>query len=188
MADEEDRDAVTASDDADGLGHEGPISAGDPVEPVTPPTYPGEDAIPPAPLWPMRTRMHSNRRLEPGEEGRIRRKVGEEDDAVFVIDDGLDHCMIGRRVGKAPDGCVYCLVARISLETFADAVAGGLEVTEMFSDARDISLCGVIEEDEAVANVFLVQHYRRVRDVPLDYLPPSPFIEFTDDPDAPSAD
>src|SRR5580698_3702188 len=75
----------------------------------------GEDDIPAAPLWAMRTRMHSNRRLEPGEEGRIRRRVGEGDDSVYVIDDGLDHCMVGRRVGKASDGCVYCLVARIPL-------------------------------------------------------------------------
>ena len=30
----------------------------------------GEDDIPPAPLWAMRTRMHSLRRLEPGDEDR----------------------------------------------------------------------------------------------------------------------
>ena len=189
MADEGDREAMTAPDDAGALASDRPMGAADPAEPVaTAPAYPGEDDIPPAPLWAMRTRMHSNRRLEPGEEGRIRRRAGEGDDAVYVIDDGLDHCMVGRRVGKASDGCVYCLVARISLEDFADIVAGERDVSEVFSDARDISLCGVIEEDEAAANVFLVQHYRRARDVPVDYLPPSPFIEFTDDPDDPSSD
>jgi len=92
--------------------------------------------------------------------------------------------MVGRRVGRAPDGCVYCLVARISLEQYGDMVAGELDLTDVFTDARDISLCGVFEEDEVAANVLLVQHYRRSRQVPADYLPPSPFLEFTDDPDA----
>jgi hypothetical protein len=146
----------------------------------------GEDDIPPAPLWAMRTRMHSLRHLDPGEEGRIRRRLGADDDAVYVIDDGPDHCMVGRRVGEAPDGCVYCLVARISLEEYADVVAGVVALTEVFSDARDISLCGVFEQDEASSNVFLVQHYRRPRDVPADYLPSSPFLEFTDDADGES--
>lgn len=145
---------------------------------------PGEDHIPPAPLWAMRTRMHSHRRLEAGEEGRIRRRLGDDDTALYVIDDGPDHCMVGRRVGEAPDGCVYCLVARIALEDFADIATGNLEVTEAFSAARDISLCGVFEEDEAAANVLFVQHYRRVRDVPPDFLPGSPFLEFTDDIDS----
>ncbi len=143
----------------------------------------GEDDIPLAPLWAMRTRMHSRRRLEPGEEGRIRRTLGSEEDAVHVIDDGPDHCMVARGVGRAADGCVYCLVARISLEQFGDIVAGDRELAEVFSDARDISLCGVFEEEGAAPNVFLVEHYRRPRDVPADYLPPSPFLEFTDDPE-----
>jgi hypothetical protein len=153
----------------------GPAPGGDVPE--------GEDHIPAAPLWAMRTRMHTNRRLEPGEEGRIRRRLGDDDDAVYVIDDGPDHCMIGRRVGQAPDGCVYCLVARIALEEYADVVVGDVELADVFSGARDISLCGVFEQDEGASNVFLVQHYRRGRDVPADYLPSSPFLEFTDDAD-----
>lgn len=146
-------------------------------------TAEGEDDIPPAPLWAMTNRMHSLRRTEPGEESYIRRRVGDDDDALYVIDDGADHCMIGRRVGHAPDGCVYCLVARITLEQYADLVAGELTARDVFSDARDISLCGVFEEEGAASQVFLVQHYRRPRDVPADYLPPNPFLEFTDDPD-----
>jgi hypothetical protein len=128
--------------------------------------------------------MHSLRRLEPGEEGRIRRRLGDDDDdALYFIDDGPDHCMVGRRVGHAPDGCVYCLVARISLDRFTDLVDGDVERTEAFGDARDISLCGVFEADEAGSNVLLVQHYRRPGDVPEDYLPSNPYLEFTDNPD-----
>ncbi len=142
----------------------------------------GEDDIPPAPLWAMKVRMHTRRHSEPGEEGRIRRCLGEGDDALYVIDDGPDHCMVGRRVGRASDGCTYCLVARVPLDRYVDLVAGDVVAAEAFSGARDISLCGVFEADRA-ANVFVVQHYRHQRDVPFDYLPPSPFIEFTDDSD-----
>jgi hypothetical protein len=143
----------------------------------------GDDDIPPAPLWAMKTRMHSLRRLEPGEEGGIRQRLGSGDEALYFIDDGPDHCMVGRRVGQAPDGCVYCLVARISLDRYVDIVDGDVELTDAFSDARDISLCGVFEADQTASNVLLVQHYRRPRDVPDDYLPPSPYLEFTDSPD-----
>ncbi len=67
--------------------------------------------------------------------------------------------------------------------SIADLVAGELTGSDVFSDARDISLCGVFEEEGAASQVFLVQHYRRPRDVPADYLPSSPFLEFTDDPE-----
>jgi hypothetical protein len=143
----------------------------------------GEDDIPPAPLWAMKIRMHSLRRLEPGEEGRIRRRLGDDDDALYFIDDGPDHCMVGRRVGQAPDGCVYCLVARISLDRYTDLLDGDVDRMDAFADAKDISLCGVFEADEDVSNVLLVQHYRRARDVPEDYLPSSPYLEFTDPDD-----
>jgi hypothetical protein len=79
-------------------------------------------------------------------------------------------------------------VGRISLDTYADVLAGDVALADVFSESRDISLCGVFEEDEAASNVFLVQHYRRPRDVPADYLPSSPFLEFTDDPDGEADD
>jgi hypothetical protein len=146
----------------------------------------GEFDIPPAPLWAMKVRMHSHRRLEPGEEGHVQHRLGTGDDALYVIDDGLDHCMLGRRVGRSSDGCTYCLVARISLDRYTDLEAGDVAPADAFAQSRDISLCGVFEEEQA-ANVILVQHYRRPDDVPSDYLPPSPFLEFTDDPDDPGA-
>jgi hypothetical protein len=164
--------ATVDGDDGDVTGDHGSETAG----------IAGEDDIPRAPLWAMRIRMHSLRRLEPGEEGRIRRRLGDDDDLYF-IDDGPDHCMVGRRVGQAPDGCVYCLVARISLDSYTDLLDGDVDFTDAFTDAKDISLCGVFEADEDVSNVLLVQHYRRPRDVPEDYLPSSPYLEFTDPDD-----
>jgi len=141
-----------------------------------------EDEIPLAPLWAMKTRMHSHIRPEPGEVGRIRRRLGPDDDVIYIIDDGPDHCMVGRRVGHAADGCTYCLVARISLDRSEQLVEGDVDPTQAFSDARDISLCGVFEDEQSVSNVFLVRHYKRPGDVPDEYLPPSSFLEFTDDP------
>ena len=69
-----------------------------------------------------------------------------------------------------------------------DLVDGDVDLSEAFSDARDISLCGVFEAEQTASNVILVQHYRRPRDVPDEYLPPSPFIEFTDSPDEQDGD
>lgn len=153
------------------------------------PVEPGEsgdasdDEIPAAPLWAMTSRMHARRRAEEGEEDYISNRLGGGDETLYVIDDGADHVMVGRRVGQASDGCVYCLVGRIPLEQYGDLVSGDVALAEAFTSARDISLCGVFEGGPTASNVFVVQHYRRSRDVPPDYLPPSPFLEFTDDTD-----
>jgi hypothetical protein len=169
--------APPATDDTAPSTGDAPPATGD-----TPPG-PSEDDLAVAVLGAMHNRMHSNHRLAPGEDGYIRHTVGDGDDAVLVIDDGPDHCMVGHAVGQAPDDCFYALVARIALDQYADVLSGDLDPTELFTDARDISLCGVVVEEDEVSNVFLVQHYRRVRAVPADYLPGSPFLEFTDDPD-----
>jgi hypothetical protein len=190
---------VATDDDAGPTAEPDPIGTewSDPIgtewsDPTAPTPASGDEDVPvsgahdlaPAVLGAMRNRMHSNHRMAPGEDGYIGDTLGGGDDAIEVIDDGPDHCMIGHAVGQAPDGCVYALVARVSLDQYGDVVAGDLDPTELFSDARAIALCGVVEEDHEVTNVFLVQHYRRARDVPADYLPGSPFLEFTDDPDA----
>jgi hypothetical protein len=128
----------------------------------------------------MEDRRHSTWRPSSEEDGEIRCGLDSGDRAVYVVDDGRDHCMIGRLVGRDSDGCVYCLVARISLGRFKDLRDGDVPLEQAFADARDISLSAVFEGDPA-SNVVNVQHYRGARDVPLDYLPTSPFLEFTDD-------
>jgi len=141
------------------------------------------DEIPPAPLRAMVTRMHSRRRTEPGDDGHVHRQLGSGDATISVIDDGPDHCMIGRRVGHASDGTVYCLVGRISLERYTDIVAGDLDLLDVFSEARDVALCGVFDDEHGASNVFVVRRYTHPEDVPDDYLPPGEFIEFLDDSD-----
>jgi len=39
----------------------------------------------------------------------------------------------------------------------------------------------VYEEEGMASEVIVVQHYPHFADVPTDYLPPSPFIDFDDD-------
>jgi hypothetical protein len=138
-----------------------------------------EDAIPPAPLWAMKDRMHSRRSYEPDDPGSINGRVGDEDAAIYFIDDGPEHCMMGRRVGRSSDGCVYCLVGRNSVFAYEQLRDAEIEVSDAFSDARDIALCGVFE-DQGASNVMVVQTYRHASSIPAEYLPPNPFIEFTD--------
>lgn len=69
----------------------------------------------------------------------------------------------------------------MTLDRYEQIENGEATVVDVFSDARDISLCGVYEEEGMASEVILVQHYPHFADVPTDYLPPSPFIEFEDD-------
>jgi len=137
--------------------------------------------IPPAPLWAMKDRRHFWGVAGHGDADRIRARIGDGDATVYFIDDGRDHCMVGRRVGSSPDGSVYCLVGRVPLDLYEDVENGSVAATDAFSHARDIELCSVFEDESLASDVYAVQHYRRGGDVPPEYLPPSPFIEFTDD-------
>ena len=141
-------------------------------------------AMPVAVRWAMRDRRHALGRRHPEDPGAVESCLGQGDAALFAIDDGDDHCMVGRVVGASDDGCTYCLVGRIDLVALGDLEDGTVAVDAAFATARDIALCGVYESDVhsplAAPNVFVVQHYRAARDVPVEYLPPSPFIPFTD--------
>ncbi len=143
----------------------------------------GDDGgIPALLLVAFQDRMHVRRFSDPDEPGHIRTVLGEAGNAVAFVDDGPDHCMIGRPVGWSPDGCVYFLVARISLYGYEQMRDGEIALADAFSDARDISLCGIFESEGTVQNVMVARHYRRAEKVPADYLPPSAFLEFEDAP------
>jgi hypothetical protein len=128
----------------------------------------------------MKDRRHHVMAEHAGAEA-LRACLGTDDSRIYAIDDGDAHCMIGRQVGSSPDGCTYCLVARIRLEDYALLNNGAVPLDDAFSDARDIELCGVYEAEGATSNVIPVQHFRHGRDVPIEYLPPSPMIAFSED-------
>jgi hypothetical protein len=98
------------------------------------------------------------------------------DAEIYVIDDGDGHCMVSRLVGLSPDGCTYCLVARVKRLDFEDVRSGRAEVLDLFSRGKQFTLCGVVEG--AISNVVRVAGYRRYKDVPANYLPPTALIEF----------
>jgi hypothetical protein len=141
--------------------------------------------IPPSPLWPMKMRRHFQwSHLMPHDEQaeRLRLKVGEGDDAVYVIDDGHHHCIVGRDVGTTPEGCHYSLLSRLGRNQLADLQAGRLSASAALLAGRGLSLYGVIDDGPA-SMVFLVGSYASPNDVPSDFLPPSPPIAFSEDLD-----
>lgn len=145
-----------------------------------------EGIIPPSPLWAMKYRQHGQWHLlgrhHRGSPERIRDKVGEGDDAVYVIEDGDEHAILGRQVGVSPDGCDYCLVGRVPVGRYPDLRDGKTAPARAYDDARDIALCGVVNVPETLsANVFDVTDYASLAEVPREYLPGSPFIQFKED-------
>lgn len=133
--------------------------------------------IPPSPLWAMQSRRHSITHGGADLSGRL----GAGDSTLYFIEDGNEHYMIGRRVGATPSGISYCLVGRIDDGTFNDLDDATTDLTHAFAQARDIALCSVDEEDQVAGEVVLVEHYRHAQDVPAEYLPSMPFIEFADE-------
>ena len=144
-----------------------------------------EGVIPPSPLWAMKERRHEQLLHLFGHPHRIRACVGEGDAAVYAIDDGTRHCMIGRRVGATLDGCVYSLVARVTKDTYLSLAGGSIDGRQAFLAAHEAGLSGTVE-DPGVSNIFDVDFYQHPDEIPEEYLPPSPFLEFAED--LPTAD
>lgn len=143
-----------------------------------------EGVVPSSLLWALKERRHGGIHLF-GHPHRMRAVAGDGDGAVYAIDDGAHHTMIGRRVGATPDGCDYCLVAHVDRATWDTVADGTIDGREAFLVSTEAGLSGVAEGD-GVGNVFDVDWFERPADIPPEYLPPSPFIHFPDD--LPTAD
>jgi hypothetical protein len=143
-----------------------------------------EDApeeIPRLVLAAIKDRMHARRMSPPDDPGHLEVSLGTAEDDIHLVDDGPEHCMIGRAVGYAPDGCVYVLVGRIARYRYEQLADGDVQPAQAFDEARDMTLCGVYEVDGMVENIAPIRRFRRVDDVPADYLPPAPFLEFSEE-------
>jgi hypothetical protein len=90
--------------------------------------------------------------------------------------------MVARKVGKSPDGCVICLVAHISIESYEQLVDDATLSDAIFTNAEQPTLCAVFEAEEAVSNIAVVQSFATPDDVPSEYLPPHPAIAFAELP------
>ncbi len=143
-----------------------------------------EHTIPPSPLWALKDRRHIHWHLLPSHDrhDQIREQLGTGDDAMYAVDDGRRHVMLGRRVGSSPSGCEYCLVGRISMERLEQLRAGEAALVDSFSTAVDLQLCGVVDEEAiATANVLEIALYDSIADVPEEYLPGAPYLSFPGD-------
>ena len=142
----------------------------------------GESDIPHAALWSMKYHRHVH--LFDRTDVQIRQRFGTGDHAIYIIDDGRKHCLVSRIVGGGPDGCTYCLVAQITIDSYERLVNEEAPIDDVFADARDIALCAVFEAEveDAPSNVTLTERYATIDDVPSEYLGPNCFIEFADDP------
>ena len=143
-----------------------------------------EGTIPASPLWAMKERAHGGIHIF-GHPARIRACAGSGDAAVYAIDDGPHHCMIGRPVGATTDGCVYSLIARVDLPTWQALASRAIDGRQAFLTAREAGLSGTVETN-GVSNVFDVDWYPDAEDIPEEYLPPTPFRSFATD--LPTAD
>jgi hypothetical protein len=143
-----------------------------------------EGTIPPCPLWAMKNRRHIQWHLLPTHDRhpRIRECVGSGDDAVYVIDDGPHHVMLGRRVGASRSECEYCLLGRVEYEVYDKLRQGQIPLTSAFDSAHELDLCGVaIEEDIRSSNIFDVAHYESISEVPPEYQPGVAYLDLEED-------
>jgi hypothetical protein len=143
-----------------------------------------EGTVPPCPLWAMKDHRHVQWHLLPSHERhqRVRDCVGAGDDAVYVIDDGAHHVMLGHRVGEKAGECEYCLVARVPHQRYEDLRQHSVAPGAAFDGAEEIALCGVARDEGVLSsNVFDVSRYADAADVPAEYRPGSPFLQFTED-------
>jgi hypothetical protein len=170
---------------ADGGGGAGAGAAGDE----------GDDARVPSHVeLAMENLQHHQARAEPGHEEDPLYCFGSGDATLYAIEDGTKRVIIGRGVGRDAEGCIYCLVGTSSPALLAMLGTGEVAPTEAFHDAAELTLCSVFQADHTprrhfrltalnrpVSNVVLVQHYKRIQDVPIEYRPGQPFLRFTDE-------
>ncbi len=139
-----------------------------------------EGVIPKSPLWAMKERRHEQFLHIFGHPDRIRVCIGSGDDAVYAIDDGKHHCMIGHRVGATLDGVVYSLIARVEKATYEALAKGDITGADAFVASHEAGLSGTVEEP-GVSNIFDIDYYQPSSEIPDEYLPGRPFMEFARD-------
>ena len=172
--------SVTPSFSPGFLGIGEPLS--EPEESTPLETDEPEGTIPPCPLWAMKDRRHVQwSDLVGFPPKRIREAFAVGDDAVYVIEDGHHHVIVGRAVGTVADGCHYALVGRAPLSIYEGFRDGQLSRAAAFNDAEDVVLCGIdIDEQDKASDIFVVDFYGDGSAVPPAYLPGRPAIEFAE--------
>lgn len=155
----------------------------------------GDEALVPSHVeLAMENLQHHQVRAEAGQEEDPLYCFGSGDATLYAIEDGAKRLIIGRGVGRDAEGCIYCLVGTTSPALLTMLGSGEVAPTEAFHDAAELTLCSVFQADHTprrhfrltalnrpVSNVVLVQHYKKIQDVPVEYRPGQPFLLFTDE-------
>jgi hypothetical protein len=142
-----------------------------------------EGIVPPSPLWAMKDRRHVQWHLLPSHERheRVRDCIGAGDWAIYVVDDGRHHVMLGRRVGRVAGECEYSLVGRATRDHYDALRADPTDLAGAFDGATELTLCGVAEEESILSsNVFDVDRYDDAAAIPAAYRPGAPYVELTE--------
>lgn len=145
-----------------------------------------EGTVPPSPLWAMKLRRHIQWHLLPSHERhqRLRERIGDGDDTVYVIDDGAHHVMVGRRVGEKAGEVEYCLIGRQPRQVYDGLSDRTVAPGAAFDGAAELTLCGVaVEEGILSSNIFDVDRYADAADVPTEYRPGAPYLRLREDLD-----
>ncbi len=142
----------------------------------------------------MRDLQRHRVRVETGQGENSAHRFGSGDSTLYAIEDGGDRLMIGRGVGRDGENCIYCLVGTSTPALLAMLDTGEVAPNEAFDHASEITLCSVFQAGHAprrhfrltalnqqVSNVVLVQHYKEMGDVPVEYRPGQPFLRFADE-------
>lgn len=140
-----------------------------------------EGLLPPYALWSMKYLRHGG--FLSRSEWEIRDRFGDGPNTVYVIDDDRKNCLMSRMVGEDSDGTMYCLIARIGVASYEQLIDGASPQT-IFAGARDLRHCAVFEALGAVSNVSVVESFDNCDEVPSEYLPPHPPVEFEGAPGA----
>ena len=69
----------------------------------------------------------------------IRERCGTGDHTLYMVDDGRKHCVVSREVGTSPDGCTYCLVASITIDSYVELINDEALADEIFDDSHELS-------------------------------------------------
>lgn len=127
--------------------------------------------IPEIPLLAMKDHRHTqwSEMLGVGGHLPLRLEIADGTSAVFAIDDGKHHAVIGRVAAVSPS-CTYVLVGRIRMDELEGLVDETVAPSAAFSPATELALLGVaLVESVASTNVFTVDRYRDASEIPESY-------------------
>ena len=127
--------------------------------------------IPEVPLLALKEHRHTqwSKMLGVGGHLPLRLEIGDGPHAIYAIDDGKHHAVIGRVVATSPS-CSYVLVGRISMDELQSLVDERTSTDAAFDGASELALLGVaLVTSVASTNIFTVDRYSDAAEIPADF-------------------